>query len=548
MLQKRQVETTTNVPSALPQRHCALAGSGAQQGNCVHRSRARCACTCAACCRRTCLRRSSSWGACWRISAASRRDLEKYINLPALHDRNEALFFRLLIGPSRRDAADRLHADGRTRLPAVRRTSSSVRAASSSARPIAAASREVLANWPRRDVSIIVVTDGERILGLGRPGRQRHGHSGRQAVALYGVRGRAAERRACRCCSTSARTTPSCSTIRSISACISRACAARTTTRWSRSSSSRPRELFPGVVIQFEDFANHNAFRLARASIAIASRRSTTTFREPPPSRWRECCPRCGSPAARSATRRCCSRVRAKPRRASPISPWRRWSRQGLDPEAARRGAGCSTRSGLVVSERTGSRCTQAAVRARACAGGQRCSDAVKALRPTAIIGVAAVGGAFTEDVVRTMAALNKRPIVFALSNPTSKAECTATQAYRWSEGRALFACGSPFDPVTLDGQTLRAAAGQQFVHLSRRGPGRHRLPRDARHRRNVHGGGAYARRAGDAGAICAQGSLYPAAEGHSRRIGADRGGGGCRRLSPRASRRGRSPPISSNS
>ena len=86
--------------------------------------------------------------------------------------------------------------------------------------------------------------------------------------------------------------------------------------------------------------------------------------------------------------------------------------------------------------------------------------DAVRALKPTAIVGVAAVGGAFTEDVVRAMAALNKRPIVFALSNPTSKSECTAAQAYKWSEGRALFACGSPFDPVTLDGRT----------HVSRQG------------------------------------------------------------------------------
>jgi len=81
--------------------------------------------------------------------------------------------------------------------------------------------------------------------------------------------------------------------------------------------------------------------------------------------------------------------------------------------------------------------------------------SAVDAVRPTALIGASAVAGAFTEAVVRRMAELNERPIVFALSNPTSQSECTAEQAYRWSAGRALFASGSPFEAVTLESRTF---------------------------------------------------------------------------------------------
>jgi malate dehydrogenase (oxaloacetate-decarboxylating)(NADP+) len=80
---------------------------------------------------------------------------------------------------------------------------------------------------------------------------------------------------------------------------------------------------------------------------------------------------------------------------------------------------------------------------------------AIRTLEPTAIIGVAATGGTFTREVLETMAELNPRPIVFALSNPTSQAECSAEEAYRYTGGRALFACGSPYDPVTLDGRTF---------------------------------------------------------------------------------------------
>jgi malate dehydrogenase (oxaloacetate-decarboxylating)(NADP+) len=81
--------------------------------------------------------------------------------------------------------------------------------------------------------------------------------------------------------------------------------------------------------------------------------------------------------------------------------------------------------------------------------------SAIRDLKPTAIIGVAAVGGTFNPAVLAEMASLNQRPIVFALSNPHSRAECTAEQAYAGTGGRALFACGSPYDPVTLDGKTF---------------------------------------------------------------------------------------------
>ncbi|XP_074672415.1 NADP-dependent malic enzyme, mitochondrial isoform X4 [Strix aluco] len=87
--------------------------------------------------------------------------------------------------------------------------------------------------------------------------------------------------------------------------------------------------------------------------------------------------------------------------------------------------------------------------------------EVVQKVKPTAIIGVAAIAGAFTEKILKDMAAFNERPIVFALSNPTSKAECTAEQCYRLTEGRGIFASGSPFSKVTLpNGQTFFPGQG----------------------------------------------------------------------------------------
>ena len=82
--------------------------------------------------------------------------------------------------------------------------------------------------------------------------------------------------------------------------------------------------------------------------------------------------------------------------------------------------------------------------------------EAIESVEPTTIIGVSTVGGAFNQQVVETMARINERPVILALSNPTEHAECTAEQAYRWSKGKAIYAAGVQFDPVEFDGKTYR--------------------------------------------------------------------------------------------
>ena len=85
---------------------------------------------------------------------------------------------------------------------------------------------------------------------------------------------------------------------------------------------------------------------------------------------------------------------------------------------------------------------------------------AVEAVKPTAIIGVSAMPKLFDQAVIEAMARINDRPIIFPYSNPTSRSECTAEEAYKWSDGRAVFASGSPFPPVQFNGRTLVPGQG----------------------------------------------------------------------------------------
>jgi malate dehydrogenase (oxaloacetate-decarboxylating)(NADP+) len=87
----------------------------------------------------------------------------------------------------------------------------------------------------------------------------------------------------------------------------------------------------------------------------------------------------------------------------------------------------------------------------------------IESLKPTILIGVSTTGGAFNQRVVETMSKVNERPIIFALSNPTEKAECTAEQAYSWSKGKALYAAGVQFPDVKLDGQTFHPGQANNF-------------------------------------------------------------------------------------
>jgi malate dehydrogenase (oxaloacetate-decarboxylating)(NADP+) len=134
----------------------------------------------------------------------------------------------------------------------------------------------------------------------------------------------------------------------------------------------------------------------------------------------------------------------------------------GLSQDAARGRISMFDIDGLLEPSRAGLSDAQKAYAHKA----QPSKDLVKTiktLKPTVLIGVSTKGGAFNRRVVEAMTGLNERPIIFALSNPTDKAECTAKQAYTWSQGKALFAAGVQFPDVTIDGKTFHPGQANNF-------------------------------------------------------------------------------------
>ncbi len=378
-------------------------------------------------------------------------DLDKYIALNALRERNETLFFRVVT-----DNVEEM-------MPLIYTPTvgtGCLQYGQIFQRPrgifITAKDRgriaSVLRNWPQPKVSMIVVTDGERILGLGDLGAHGMGIPVGK-LCLY----------------------TACAGIHP-DECLPIMLDVGTENKeflkdpmYLGLRQQRVRgpaydelvdefitavhQVYPGAVIQFEDFGNSNAFRLLEkyrprictfnddiqgtAAVVLAGLYSAAriTGRKLADEKI------LFLGAGEAAIGICELLV------ASMVA-------QGLNKEEARKRLWLVDSKGLVVKSRSGltEHKQQFAHDHRALPDFQ---SAIESVKPTAIVGVAAVRDAFNQQVCEAMARINEQPLIFALSNPTSKAECTAEEAYRWTNGRCVFACGSPFDPVNVNGRTL---------------------------------------------------------------------------------------------
>jgi len=376
-------------------------------------------------------------------------DLSKYILLESLQDRNETLFYRVVT-----ENPDEM-------MPLIYTPTVGLACQQFGhiwRRPrgmyISAADRgriaQVLRNWPQREAAIIVVTDGERILGLGDLGANGMGIPIGK-LALY-TAGAGVHPRHCLpvLLDVGTNNTPL-HTDRLYLGLRQPRLTGAAYDEFVDEFIEATQQVFPGIVVQFEDFANHHAFTLLQkyrekiccfnddiqgtASVTVAGIFSALRVTGKPMAEQTFMCLGAGEAATGISDLLVEAMVDG-----------------GMAEKEARRRCWLVDSKGLVVASR-GDLAAHKKPYAHEHAPAATFIDAIRALRPTAIIGVSATPNTFTQEVVETMAKLNERPIVFALSNPTSRAECTAEQAYAWSGGRALFASGSPFAPATVAGK-----------------------------------------------------------------------------------------------
>jgi malate dehydrogenase (oxaloacetate-decarboxylating)(NADP+) len=377
-------------------------------------------------------------------------DLEKYIALNSLHDRNEALFFRVVC-----DNIDEIQPLIYTptvglacqRFGLIFRRPRGMFISANDRGRVA----ELLGNWPYQ-AKLIVVTDGERILGLGDLGAHGMGIPVGKLSLYSACAGVHPEH----CLPVMLDVGTNNEELLNDPYYIGlrqKRLQGAAYDAFVDEFVNAARTAFPNVLIQFEDFANHSAFRLLHkyrdeinvfnddiqgtAAVALAGLFSALRLNGGKLADQTVLFLGAGEAATGIADLIVSAMMAEGLSEAEAIS--RNWL---VDSR------------GLVVKDRAD--LTEHKLRyAHDHAPVGNFLSAIQTLKPTAIIGVAAVGGAFTPEVLEVMAQINERPIVFALSNPTSKAECSAEEAYRHSGGRALFACGSPYDPVTLGEKTF---------------------------------------------------------------------------------------------
>ena len=378
-------------------------------------------------------------------------NLEKYIFLCALQDTDETLFYRLLRSdptrflplvytPTVGDACLKFsHMTSRPRgLYISIKRKGHIKA--------------ILCNWAEREVRFIVVTSGERILGLGDLGANGMGISVGK-LALY----------------TACAGVPPQYTMPVLLDCGTNNETLLKDPLYIGLRQTRPsvaeldefvdefvaavQEEFPNCCIQFEDWARADAFRLL------------ARYRD------RICCFNDdiqGSGAAVLAGIRSALRITGEKLAGQTFLFYgagaagvgigslvsEAMTLEGLSAEPARARIWLFNRNGLVESTRRDVFDVQRPYAHRH-APIRDFVAAIESIKPTAIIGVSTAAKSFTQRVIQAMTRINQRPIIFALSNPTSHSECSAEDAYRWSEGRAVFASGSPFPPVQFHDRTL---------------------------------------------------------------------------------------------